>query len=69
MNLNVRVHREDGTLWAEIPELPGCFASGETDAELVEAIQEAVGLYLSSPSGGPVTAMMTSIQLRTLQVA
>lgn len=41
------VHREDGSYWAEVPELPGCFASGETIGELRDAIEEAVALYLA----------------------
>jgi len=44
--LTVNVHDEgDGTLWADIEELPGCFATGDTIEELREAVQEAVELY------------------------
>lgn len=42
----VRVHREDETFWAEIPELPGCFASGDTLDELSASLAEAIGMYL-----------------------
>lgn len=49
LSLNVRIHDEgDGVLWAEVLELPGCFASGETVEELREAVAEAVGLYLNT---------------------
>ena len=52
--LTVRVHREPGQdLWAEVEELPGCFASGRDMNELAEALNEAVSLYLSEP-GDPV---------------
>jgi predicted RNase H-like HicB family nuclease len=52
--LTVRVHREPGEdLWAEVDELPGCFASGRDMNELAEALTEAVSLYLSEP-GTPV---------------
>jgi len=45
----VRVHNEDdGTVWAEVDELPGCFASGESIDELWENLAEAIGLYLST---------------------
>lgn len=45
----VLVHDEgDGMLWAELPALPGLFASGEDMDELREAIAEAAGIYLSS---------------------
>ena len=46
----VRIHREAGhDLWAEVLELPGCFASGRTIGELREALGEAISLYLSEP--------------------
>lgn len=48
MELQARIHEEDGSFWAEVPELPGCFASGSTIAELVEAVQEAIRLYLEA---------------------
>jgi predicted RNase H-like HicB family nuclease len=42
----VRVHDEgdENGLWAEVVELPGCFASGDTEAELREAVVEAIEL-------------------------
>jgi predicted RNase H-like HicB family nuclease len=49
--VNVDVHREDGSYWAEVRELPGCFASGDTVAELIESAEEAVALYLAPPEG------------------
>ena len=39
---------DDGWLIAEVKDLPGCFASGEDLDELKEALEEAVGLYLST---------------------
>lgn len=46
MHLKVLIHHEGSQFWSEIPELPGCFASGRTLTELREALAEAVGLYL-----------------------
>jgi predicted RNase H-like HicB family nuclease len=47
----VRIHREEGEQpWAEVVELPGCFASGRDMAELRENLAEAIGLYLSTPA-------------------
>lgn len=40
----VTIHRESTGLWAEIEDLPGCFASGETLEELHEAIAEAIAM-------------------------
>lgn len=45
LTLNVR-EEADGSLWAEVEELPGCFASGRDLDELMEAMDEAVTLYL-----------------------
>jgi predicted RNase H-like HicB family nuclease len=46
----VRIHHEPGhELWAEVAEMPGCFASGATMDELWQALAEAVSLYLSEP--------------------
>ena len=46
----VRVHQEPGQeLWAEVLELPGCFATGTDMEDLRQALTEAISLYLSSP--------------------
>jgi predicted RNase H-like HicB family nuclease len=46
----VCIHREPGDEpWAEVLELPGCFAAGTDMAELREALSEAISLYLSEP--------------------
>jgi predicted RNase H-like HicB family nuclease len=48
----VRVHdAEDGTLWAEVVDLPGCFATGDNLDELRESLEEAIPMYLSERSG------------------
>jgi predicted RNase H-like HicB family nuclease len=43
----VFVHEEDGAYWAEVADLPGCFASGHDLGELREAVVEAITLYLA----------------------
>ena len=55
----VRVHEaEDGTLWAEVLDLPGCFASGDNLDELREALQEAISMYvMDDPDAGTISAM------------
>jgi predicted RNase H-like HicB family nuclease len=47
-----QIHLEDDTYWADIPELPGCFASGDTLDELFESLREGVAVYLTDD--GPV---------------
>ena len=47
----VRVHDEgEGTLWAEVVELPGCFATGDTRDELLEGLRDAIALHMGQPS-------------------
>jgi predicted RNase H-like HicB family nuclease len=61
MELTARIHEEDGSYWAEVVELPGCFASGSTLDELRETLEESVALYLAdgteeaAKSGRPQT--------------
>lgn len=59
MELHVHIHEEEGSYWAEVVELPGCFASGDNLDELKEALLEAIDLYLEErtpgrPNGGAV---------------
>jgi predicted RNase H-like HicB family nuclease len=50
MELTVNVHPEDGSYWADVQELPGCFASGDTLDELFNSIREGIELYLADAS-------------------
>jgi predicted RNase H-like HicB family nuclease len=54
IELTARVHREDDTYWAEVVQLPGCFASGESLDELAEALSEAIRVYRSDPENAAV---------------
>lgn len=66
------VHEEDGSLWAEVQELPGCFISGDNLDELKEAAQEAIETYLtdSQPSADvvPITSKRRHYAPRTLEL-
>ena len=45
----VLVHEEaDGTYWAEVAELPGCFGSGETLADVETDIKQAIEVYIEA---------------------
>jgi predicted RNase H-like HicB family nuclease len=64
MDLTARIHIEESSYWADVPELPGCFASGDTLDELFESLQDGIALYLDDEgeSSGPLrvaTAMLT----------
>jgi predicted RNase H-like HicB family nuclease len=47
----LKVHDEGDHIWAEVVELPGCFASGANMDELREALEEAMAMYLSDEPG------------------
>jgi predicted RNase H-like HicB family nuclease len=59
MTLTVEVHDEDGVLWGQVVELPGCFATGETLDELTEAVGEAIALYQADTQPAPVATPRT----------
>lgn len=63
--LHVDVHHDEGSYWAEVRELPGCFASGHTIAELIESVEEGVALYLASPErkAPPVKIELSGLDL------
>ena len=41
------VHCENGSYWAEIPALPGCYADGDTLEELKASAHEAIRFHLA----------------------
>jgi predicted RNase H-like HicB family nuclease len=59
MTLTVEVHEEDGVLWGHVVELPGCFATGTTLDELMEALGEAIALYQADTQVAPVSKPRT----------
>ena len=39
----VVIHEEpDGGFWAEVPAFPGCYSQGDTVAELMQNVREAI---------------------------
>lgn len=59
MELQVIVHEaEDGSLWAEVPQLPGVFAAGDTEDELRSCLLEAIEMWLEDAE--PVPARVES---------
>ena len=46
-NYKAVVHtEEEGSYWAEVPELPGCFTQGDTLDELYHNLVEAIACHL-----------------------
>jgi predicted RNase H-like HicB family nuclease len=71
MELTARIHTEDGSYWADVPALPGCFASGETFDELFESLQEGVALCLGDEDeqSGPLQVATATLTDRPLTAA
>lgn len=59
----VVVHREKGGYWSEIPELPGCLASGGTVDELLAGLTEGVALYLGDEQPERLVVRVTGLVL------
>jgi predicted RNase H-like HicB family nuclease len=54
LRFTVAVHEdEDGSLWAQVEEWPGVFASGRDLDELWEALDEAITLYMADGDVAP----------------
>ncbi|HEY5816535.1 MAG TPA: type II toxin-antitoxin system HicB family antitoxin [Solirubrobacterales bacterium] len=68
MELTARIHSEKDAYWADVPELPGCFASGDTLDELFESLQEGVALYLVDEGelSGPLHVATATLMDRPL---
>ena len=61
----ILVHEEHGSYWAEVVELPGCFASGADVDELRVVVIEAISLYLSddaSPAAVPTISAQGRVE-------
>jgi predicted RNase H-like HicB family nuclease len=63
MELHALIHQEDGSYWAEVKELPGCFASGSTLDELKEALVEAIGMCLDDDVQGTPTVHVDEMRV------
>jgi predicted RNase H-like HicB family nuclease len=46
-SLSLRIHSESDHLWAEVEEMSGCFATGRTIPELMEALEESISIWLA----------------------
>jgi predicted RNase H-like HicB family nuclease len=47
MEITANIRLEEGSYWADVPALPGCFAAGTTLDELFGSLQEGIELYLA----------------------
>jgi len=62
MEFTALIHEEDGSYWAEVKELPGCFASGADLDELKDAVIEAITLYLQADGDESTTVVAGHVE-------
>lgn len=48
MKYKVSLHRTEEGISVSVPALPGCWSEGETEAETLENIQDAIREYLAA---------------------
>jgi predicted RNase H-like HicB family nuclease len=65
MEVTVNIHLEDGSYWADVPELPGCFASGDTLDELFNSVREGIQLYLAGEASPVGDSDRSSLHLKS----
>ncbi|NGX48441.1 MAG: hypothetical protein K940chlam5_00026 [Candidatus Anoxychlamydiales bacterium] len=56
MRYHFKMHKEGKSFWAECLELKGCITQGNSKAELLENMQEALNLYLEEPENSSYLA-------------
>jgi predicted RNase H-like HicB family nuclease len=67
MTLKAIIHpAEEGGFWAEIPALPGCVTQGESIAEVMANLKEAVEGWLEA--GDPTETVSEPDQLVELAI-
>jgi predicted RNase H-like HicB family nuclease len=67
LEFTANVHAEDdGTYWAEVAELPGCFASGHDLDELKDGLAEAIQMCLPEVANGSAAPAVNLSALRML---
>jgi predicted RNase H-like HicB family nuclease len=71
MDLTACIHIEDGSYWADVPELPGCYASGDTLDELFDSLRGGIALCRSGEDGrvGPLHVATATLTDRPLSPA
>lgn len=60
--IKVKIHLEDGSMWATVDEMPGVFAAGDTLDELRESLEEGISLYLAKPGEAPPPVQIDSLE-------
>lgn len=65
MKYAVVIEKGPNSYGAYVPDLPGCVAAGESRAEALQLIQEAIELHIEGlrESGAPVPSPSSSVEL------
>jgi len=64
MKYKIALHRTDEGYAVSVPGLPGCWSQGETEAEALENIQDAIREYLAV-----VDEQLAGADVREVEVA
>lgn len=66
MRLVITIERDDtGVIAAECPSIPGCISQGETEAEAVEIVREAIQGCLAARK---VNNLSLAVEVREVEV-
>ena len=59
----------DGSIWAQVPDLPGCFSSADTIEEAKKSVIEAIELHIEGlrEEGLEIPAPFTQAELVTVE--
>jgi predicted RNase H-like HicB family nuclease len=71
MRYAVIVEEGEGSFGAYVPDLPGCAAVGETKAEVLQLIQEAIEFHIEGlrEEGQPIPEPSSSIEYIEVRAA
>ncbi len=60
--------QKEGGYTAYVPKLPGCISEGETQAEALKNIKEAIGLYWEETRKSRLKELLGSISVTKIEV-
>lgn len=64
MNFDIVLEKQgEGGYTAYVPALPGCISEGETKAEAIKNIKEAISLYLEETKKDTVKKLLKNISI------
>ncbi|GAP00118.1 type II toxin-antitoxin system HicB family antitoxin [Fructobacillus ficulneus] len=64
MTYPVFIHEEGGMFWANVPDVPSAFTSGNTVEEIIVKIKEAIELALSTTLTVPAATQFSEVDAK-----